>query len=201
MQVYFDLRPSNLVILQEQKVDPIRLLCVLLFFIFFVLSLVNIFFTGLKYAGAQNNLKSAQSEKKVQESQKVKLDETLANLQKLRNRMVVFLDFTKMDIPSVEVLAALDYTVPSNLVVNSILITPGNVNLQGSAINDEDITVFASKLDNMKTIFHRASAPTTKRTESGARLIWDFQIICDSKTIPDIGANYTNLFDTEGASQ
>lgn len=201
MQVYFDLRPSNLVILQEQKVDPIRLLCVLLFFIFFVFSLVNIFFIGTKYISVQDDLRTVRNKKNEQEVQKKTLDKTLADLQALRNRMVVFLDFTKMDIPTVEVLAALDYTVPPNIVINSVLVTPGNVNLQGSAINDEDITIFASKLDNMKTIFHRASAPTTKRTESGARLIWDFQIICDSKTIPDIGANYTNLFDTEGASQ
>jgi Fimbrial assembly protein (PilN). len=201
VQVYFDLRPSNLVILQEQKVDPIRLLCVLLFFIFFVFSLVNIFFIGTKYISVQDDLRTVRNKKNEQEVQKKTLDKTLADLQALRNRMVVFLDFTKMDIPTVEVLAALDYTVPPNIVINSVLVTPGNVNLQGSAINDEDITIFASKLDNMKTIFHRASAPTTKRTESGARLIWDFQIICDSKTIPDIGANYTNLFDTEGASQ
>ena len=53
MQVLFDLRPPHLIAYQSQTVDMSRVLSVVMFLVFLMLSLYNIGFTTLRYIQAR----------------------------------------------------------------------------------------------------------------------------------------------------
>ena len=197
MQVSLDLRPAHLVFIQEQKVDIVRLLSVLLLLIFLILSVVNIGFTAFKLRDVRAELASTRGEQVRVKENGDRLSASIVEMRKMRDRVKAYLEFTRLDLPTVEFMAALEGAVPNGLKIANLEIRPGNVLMRGAALTDQEIIDFGAKLDSMRNIVTRVGAPvTTKGTLGGRRgtvMISEYSIACNIRSISDVASSYPEL--------
>ena len=196
MQVFLDLRPPHLVYLQDQKVDLVRLISVLLLLIFFMLSFVNIGYTALKLRDVRADLASTQGEQARVKENGDRLAATIAEMRKLRDRITIYLDFTRLELPTVEFMAALESAVPNGLKIASLTIRPGNVLMNGAALSDQEIIDFGAKLDAMRHIVTRVGAPVTTKGELRTRIISNYSITCYIRSLSEIASALPELAST-----
>jgi hypothetical protein len=190
MQVLFDLRPPHLVQSQETKVDMVRLLCVLLFVLFVLLSAFNIAFTTLQLSGVRAELARIRGEAERAGENKNRLDSRLAGMREFTDGVREYLAFTSQELPIVEFMTALEGAVPPGLKIENLEILPGNVIIKGSALSDRDIIDFGAKLDSMRGIVRKVDAPVTTRGAVGAKIVSDFSMTCDIRSISEIANEY-----------
>ena len=190
MQVLFDLRPPHLVQSQETRVDPIRLLSVLLFVVFVLLSVFNIAYTTMQLNGVRSELARIRGEQTRVGENNDRLGSSIDGMRAFRDRIKVYLAFTRQELPTVEFMAALEGAVPRGLKIANLEIRPGSVLMRGSALTDQDIIDFGAKLDGMRNIVRKVDAPVTTRGAIGTRMISDFSMTCSIRTISEIADAY-----------
>lgn len=201
MQVLLDLRPAHLVHIQEQRIDPIRLLSVLLFSIFFILSIFNIGMTFIKLREVREELAAVRGENIRVKENNDRLAASIAEMRKMRDRVRVYLEFSRLELPTVEFMAALEGAVPSGLKVTNMEIRPGNVLMKGAALTDQEIIDFGAKLDGMRHIVTRVGAPVTTKGTLGSRMISDYSIICNIRPISEVLSSYPDPETEEMSAQ
>lgn len=186
MQVLFDLRPPHLVQSQETRVDPIRLLSVLFFVVFILLSAFNIAFTTLQLGSARSELARLKGEEARVSDNNNRLIAGIDSIRAFRDRIRAYLAFTSQELPAVEFMAALEGAVPRGLKIANLEIRPGSVLMRGSALTDQDIIDFGATLDGMRNIVRKVDAPVTTRGALGARMVSDFSMTCSIRPISEI---------------
>jgi hypothetical protein len=186
MQVIFDLRPPHLVQLQTQRVDVTRLFSVLLFVVFIFGSIFNIGYSVYRFMGIKRELDSTRAEQVSVQDNSTLLAARIAEMQAMKNRVMAYLRFTREELPAVEFLEMLERVVPSGAKVSAVEIRPLNVLLRGSAASDEEIIILATNLNRADYIITKVDAPVTTKSTLGTRLISDFAITCNIKSIMDV---------------
>jgi Tfp pilus assembly protein PilN len=197
MQVLFDLRPPHLIALQSQKVDLSRVMSVVLFLVFILLSIYNISFTTYRYFQVRQELSSSRGEQASVRDMTAQLMGAIREMQALKTRVVAYLDFTREELPAVEFMKVLEDTIPQGLKIASLEIYSGNPGsgyalMVGAALSDDEIKAFAANLDAMKYIVTRVDAPITTKSVLGSKQISDFRLTCDIRKILDIAADDPN---------
>ncbi|MDR1914954.1 MAG: PilN domain-containing protein [Synergistaceae bacterium] len=195
MQTMFDLRPPHLVQMQSQKVDILRVLNVLFFLVFIMLSIYDIGFLALNLRRVKLELNDVRGEEMRVQTQSAQYASVLTTMKALRDKIQVYLAFTKEELPAVEFMASLEGAIPSGITITTMDVRPGNVLMKGAALSGEPIIELAAKLDGMKNIVTNVDAPVTSKSTLGARLISEFTITCNIKDIMSIAAVYPNLMD------
>ena len=190
MQVLFDLRPPHLVQIQETKVDPVRLLSVLFFVVFVLLSVFNIAFTTLQLGNVRSELARLRGEETRVSDNNNQLASSIDSMRAFRDRIKAYLAFTRQELPSVEFLAALEGAVPRGLKIANLEIRPGSAIMRGSALTDQDIIDFGATLDGMRNIVRKVDAPVTTRGTLGTRMISNFSMTCSVRSISEIADAY-----------
>lgn len=201
MQVLFDLRPQHLVHEQETRVDPIRLLSVLLFVAFVLLSAFNIGYITLQLNAVRSELSALRGEEARVGDNNARLTESIKSMRVMRDRIKAYLAFTSQELPTVEFMAALEGAVPRGLKINNLEIRPGNVLMRGSALTDQDIIDFGAKLDGMRGIVRKVDAPVTTKGTLGSMIVSDFSMTCNIRSISDIAASYPELIKSYSESE
>lgn len=195
MKVLLDLRPDNLVQLQETKIDPIRLLSLALFAAFVVISLFNIGLSAVELSQTNAELARIESDRHHLTESGARIDASLKESRAYRDRIREFIAFTRQELPTVEFLSALEGAVPDGLKIAGLTLRAGGVQMNGFALTDQDIIDFGSKLGGMRHIVRRVDAPITTRGKIGGRMSADFTVTCSIKPMPEI------LASSEGASE
>ncbi|MDL2263026.1 hypothetical protein LJC31_00075 [Synergistaceae bacterium OttesenSCG-928-I11] len=201
MQVLFDLRPPHLVQSQETRVDPIRLLSVLFFVVFVLLSIFNIAFTTLQLNNVRSELARLRGEETRVTDNNDRLGASIGSMREFRDRIKAYLAFTRQELPTVEFMAALEGAVPRGLKIANLEIRPGSALMRGSALTDQDIIDFGAKLDGMRNIVRKVDAPVTTRGTLGTRMISDFSMTCSIRSITDIADTYPEQIEDANESE
>ncbi|MDR3255579.1 MAG: hypothetical protein LBT31_08415 [Synergistaceae bacterium] len=189
MKVLFDLRPQHLVRVQDQQVDLLRLLSVLLFVAFVLLSLFNIGNITYNLRDVNVRLAATHGNLSVVTANSNRLAARIEEMRVLRDRTRAYLEFTRQELPSIEFMAALEGIVTSGMKVESLELRPGSATMRGSALTDQDIVDFSARLDGMKNITSLVDAPITTKGSLGAAMISEFAISCTLRSISDIAAS------------
>jgi hypothetical protein len=190
MQVLLDLRAPHLVQLQSQKVDATRILSVVLFIVFFFMSIGNIAYTTLKYVDVKQQLGETQSSLSQARTLSAQLDVKIKAFRAKRDELLAHISFTRMELPCVEFLQALEDALPeSGLKIKSVSMTEGNVKMSGAALTEKEIVEFGAKLDSLKYIVTNVSASTTRPTVIGTKQIVGFDLSCAIKNLIDVTAD------------
>lgn len=201
MQVLFDLKSKQLAHEQETRVDIIRLVSVLLFVVFVLLSAFNIGFTTLQLNGVKSELAALRNEEGRVNDNSNRLANSIDTMRKMRDKIKAYLAFTRQELPAVEFMAALEAAVPGGLKITNLEIRPGNALMRGSALTDQDIIDFGAKLDGMRGIVTKVDAPVTTRGTIGSRMVSDYTITCNIRSISDVAAVYPELIKSYGESE
>lgn len=186
MKVLLDLRPDNLVQLQETKIDPIRLLSLALFAAFVVISLFNIGLSAVELSQTNAELARIESDRHHLTESGARIDASLKESRAYRDRIREFIAFTRQELPTVEFLSALEGAVPDGLKIAGLTLRAGGVQMNGFALTDQDIIDFGSKLGGMRHIVRRVDAPITTRSKLGGRTSAAFTVTCSIRPMPEI---------------
>ena len=191
MQVLLDLRAPHLVQLQSQKVDATRILSVVLLIVFIFMSIGNIAYTTMKYIDVRSNLGDTQTKLANNRTLSTQLDGKIKTFRAKRDELLAQISFTRMELPCVEFLQALEDALPENgLKLKTVTITEGNVVMNGAALTENEIVDFGAKLDSLKYIVTNvASARTTKTVIGTNKQIVGFGLSCTIKNIIDVTAD------------
>jgi Tfp pilus assembly protein PilO len=173
-------------------VDIARLLSVLFFLVFLILSIFNIGYTAVNLRGVMQNLSAQTGEQMSVRDQSATLAVTIKNMQALKTRVVAYLEFTREELPSVEFMKILEDVVPPGLKISALDVRPGNVRMTGSALGDDEINVLVTQLAAMRYIVTKVDAPVTTKSTLNSRLISDFTLTCDIRAVLDIAADDPN---------
>ena len=192
MQVLFDLRPPHMITYQSHKVDMSRVLSVVLFLVFIMMSLYNIGFTTFKYIQARQELIADRGEQDRVKSMSATFGAKIRQMQALKTKIVAYLEFTREELPAVEFMKALEDALPQGLKIATLSVHPGNVMMVGSALSDTEIIALSSNLGAMNYIVTKVDAPVTTKSVLGTRQIADFRLTCDIRKILDVAADDPN---------
>jgi hypothetical protein len=183
--------------LQSQKVDILRVFNVLFFLIFLMLSIYDIGFLALNLRRVKQELSVARGNESSVQTQSAQYASAITTMKALRDRVQVYLQFTREELPAVEFMAALEGAISNGIKISHLEVRPGSVLMRGAALTDQEIIDFAAKLDGMKNIVTNVAAPVTAKSNLGSRQITDFTITCNVKDIMAIAAVYPNLMDSQ----
>jgi hypothetical protein len=193
MQVLFDLRPPHIVQLQSQKVDITRVLSVLFFVLFILVSVYNIGNIAYNFLEVRKNLANAMGEQRSVQDASAAFTAEINRLRTIKNKITVYLAFTREELPAVEFMKALEDALPQQgLKVSRLEVRPNNVLMTGSALSDNEIAMFAANLESLNYIVTRVDSPVTTKSTLGSRQISDFRLACTIKKVLDIAKNDPN---------
>lgn len=201
MQVLFDLRSPKLVQVQETTVNPLRLVSMLLFCAFVLVSLFNIAYTIINLRDVRAQLANLRSERDTVMAQTARIEQEIGGLRAYKERIKAYVAFSKEEMPSVEFLAALEGAVASSVKLTRLDMKPGNVVIKGVTLGDQDIVDFGNKLGGMKNMVTKISAPVTARTTAGSRIAIEFTIPVDIKSVSEVlAADTSDMLAQDGAA-
>ncbi|MDR1508336.1 MAG: hypothetical protein LBS53_01705 [Synergistaceae bacterium] len=193
MQVLFDLRPPHIVQLQSQRVDITRVLSVLFFVIFILISVYNIGNIAYNFLEVRKSLADATGEQRSVQDAGAAFTMEINRLRAIKNKITVYLEFTREELPAVEFMKALeDALPPQGLKISQLEVRPNNVLMIGSALSDNEITMFAANLERLNYIVTRVDSPVTTKSTLGSKQISDFRLACTIKKVLDIAKNDPN---------
>lgn len=190
MKVLFDLRPKHLVQIQETRVDPMRLLTVLLFAVFVLLSSFNIGYMLYYMMNASAELSRMRNEEIIVLDNERRIAESLASSRAFRDSIRTYIDFMDQDIPTVEFLSALEGASPAGLKITTVEMRPGGVMMKGTSLTDQDIIDFGADLGGIRGVVTKVDAPITTHGRLGSRMISEFTITCGIGSLSDVAARY-----------
>jgi hypothetical protein len=166
-----------------------RILSVLLFLIFIMLSLFNIGYTTVKYIGVRQELSSSAGEQQTVRTQSTQFLAKISEMRAIKTRIVAYLEFTREELPAVEFMQALEDALPAGLKIANLDIRPDNALMVGASLTDNEIISFAENLAGMRYIVTTVDSPVTTKSVLGSRQIMDFRLSCNIRKILDIAAD------------
>ncbi|MDR1020586.1 MAG: hypothetical protein LBL73_07505 [Synergistaceae bacterium] len=187
MHVLFDLRPQHLVQIQEQKVDATRLLIVVFFVGFVVVSIFNIANMMVRLRSLNADLDEGRAESSSIGTSISGLDTRITEFRAARDKIKAYLEFTRQDLPTVEFLSGLEGAVNAGLKVSNVDLRQGSVTMRGSGITDQDVMDFVNALDVMKYMITKVDPPSMTKSTLNNVLITDFSLSCNIKSVTEIG--------------
>jgi hypothetical protein len=187
MQVLFDLRPQYLVHMQDQKLDIARVLVVIFFVGFVLVSIFNIANMMIKLRGLNAALAEERGEQASVSASIAAITVKIDELRAIGERARAYLEFTRQDLPTVEFLSGLEGAVTAGLKVSNIDIRQGSVTMRGSGITDQDVMDFVNGLDSMKYMITKVDPPSMTKSTLNNALITDFSLSCNIKSVTEIG--------------
>ena len=95
------------------------------------------------------------------------------------------LDFVLADIPSIEIMTALDSLMPQSLVLDSLVISQGKAVFSGTALNEEDVILFVDKLANSQIVL-AVEVPVIKNSKLSNYNVRTFTVTCLLRTMREI---------------
>lgn len=193
MQVLFDLRSHKIVQVQEKQIDALRLLSMVLFGGFVVVSLFNIAYTVINLRDVRGQLDGIKEEHNVLIGRAARIDSEIGTLRLYKDKIKAYVAFSKAEMPSVEFLAALEGALPGGVKLTKMDMTPGNVVLRGVALADQDLVDFGARLDGMRNIVTKVDAPVTAKTTVGTRILVEFTVPCTVKTVAEVAASMAEM--------
>ncbi|MDR1481069.1 MAG: hypothetical protein LBI74_00415 [Synergistaceae bacterium] len=196
MKVLFDLRPSHLVQEQDQQMDITRLFSLIFFLVFCLLSLVNIVYIAKNLLEVREELTITRGDEIAVTENVTMLTASINKMREVRDRARIYLEFTRQELPAVEFMAALEGAASDGLTIINMDIRPGNVMMRGSAVGDQDIIDFSSRLDGMKNIVTKVDAPVTTRGLVGSMRVTDFSVTCNIKSLSEIAESMPDVLAT-----
>lgn len=198
MQVLFDLRSHKIVQIQERQIDALRLLSMLLFGGFVVISLFNIAFTVINLRDFRGQLDEVKQKHNTVMGQSALVDAEITTLRLYKEKIKAYVAFSKEEMPSVEFLAALEGALPGAVKLTKLDMKPGSVLLKGVAIADQDMVDFGNRLDGMRNIVTNVAAPVTAKTTVGTKILVEFTIPCTIKSVSEVAASMAEMPPQEG---
>jgi hypothetical protein len=186
--------------MQSQRVDVFRVFNVLFFLIFLILSVYDIGFLALNLRRVKQELSAARGDEASVKAQSVQYASALTTMKELRDKVQVYLQFTREELPAVEFMAALEGAISNGIKISRLEVRPGNVLMRGAAVSDQEIIDFAAKLDGMKNIVTTVNAPVTSKSTLGSRQISEFTLTCNIKDIMAIAAVYPHLMSSQSVA-
>lgn len=187
MQVLFDLRPQHLVQIQNQKLDVTRVLIVIFFVGFVMVSIFNIANMMIKLRGLNADLAEERTTQASISSSIASVNSQIDGFRAIRDRIRGHLEFTMQDLPTVEFLSGLESAVNAGLKVANVDLRQGSVTMRGSAITDQDVMDFVNSLDSMKYMITKVDPPSMTKSTLNNVLITDFSLSCNIKSVTAIG--------------
>ncbi|HOO64326.1 MAG TPA: PilN domain-containing protein [Synergistaceae bacterium] len=177
----FDLRPpeyrqqGN----QKKKKGPegIRFLFLILLFLFIGASLLSVGYSYLFLREQQADLRARQQSLKVLERQAKALNTELQRLQAEEKEYQSILGLLKAELPSLEVLAALEGSLPPRVWLTSINIAKNAVSMQGLAFSEADVVEFGNNLAEA-SIIKSVVVPKVSRSREGTSKTVSFVLDC-----------------------
>jgi hypothetical protein len=193
MQILFDLRPPHIIQLQSQRVDIARVLSVLFFVLFIMISVYNIGSIAYNYLEVRRKLADATGEQRSVRDASAAFTVEITRLRAIKNKVTTYLEFTREELPAVEFMKALeDALPPQGLKISQLEVRPNNVVMSGSALSDNEITMFAANLERLSYIVTRVDSPVTTKSTLGTKQISDFKLACTIKKVLDIAEGDPN---------
>ena len=181
MRVQFDLRPESVMEKERKKssFNPMRLIATLLMMIFFGASGYYIATMTLKMLDLKDLIEYKQDEVATLETQRTQLE---AEIRRLRDRENVFTSTLKImqdDLPTLEVLNALETYLEPGMGLNSLRFTSaatGNTAvLIATAAAEEQIILFTDGLGRCG-VFSEVRMPTSTRDERTGRVTFTLNL-------------------------
>ncbi len=178
MRVQFDLRPVSLLERErkQRSFNITRLLAMLLFLIFLGSSSFYVVTMTLKVISLKEEIDIKEGEVSGLEGSKQALE---AEIRRLKDKEKVFADTLKImqdDLPTLEVLNALEVNMIYGMAVNSLKFNPGRAAgaansavLDATAATEEQIIEFTNGLTS-SGVFSGVAMPTSKRDEKTGRV-------------------------------
>jgi Tfp pilus assembly protein PilN len=182
----FDLRPQEY--RQQEKTkkgsDPLRILFLLLVVLFVGTSLLSLGYSWLRLREHQELLQARQESLRVLERQARALKTELGRLQEEEKDYQAILGLLKGELPSLEVLAALEGSLPPRVWLTSLSIAKNAVSMQGEAFSEADVVEFGNNLGEA-SIIRSVVVPKVSRSRAGTSKTVSFVLDC---TLHDITA-------------
>jgi cell division protein FtsB len=179
MRVQFDLRPVSLLEKERKKTtfNMVRLLVVLLFIPFLASSLYYIVEMAWKRAELQENIEIDQGRVEQLVSDRSALE---IEIRRLQDREKMFADTLKImqdDVPTLEVLYALETNMSYGMGLNRLVFSPGNpvVVLEATAALEEQIIALTNGLSSCG-VFSAVAMPISRRDEATGRVTFTLNL-------------------------
>ncbi len=177
--IRFDLRPPEY---REKKsvsrsFDALRLLFVVMTGLFVGVSLVSLGYSYFSLREQQELLRDRQQSLRVLERQAKALRTELERLQGEEKEYQSILTLLKGELPSLEVLAALEGSLPPRVWLTSLNITKGSVSMQGDAFSEADVVTFGNNLAEA-SIIKSVVVPKVSRARGGNGKTVSFVLDC-----------------------
>jgi hypothetical protein len=193
MQILFDLRPPHIVQLQSHRIDIARVLSVLFFLLFIIISVYNIGYIAYNFLEVRKNLADATGEQRSVQDASAAFAAEITRLRAFKNKITTYLEFTREELPAVEFMMALENALPEQgLKISQLEMRPNYVMMVGSALSDNEIAMFAANLEKLSYIVTKVDSPVTNKSTLGTKPISDFRLACTIKKVLDIAENDPN---------
>ncbi len=184
MRVQFDLRPVSLLEKERKKrgFNVVRLLAMILLLVFLAGSIFYIATVSIKVMGLQGEIEMKESEVTSLESGQRALE---AEIKRLKAEEKVYADTLKImqdDLPTLEVLNALEANMAPGMAANTLRFTPPRVAggsntavLDATAAAEDQIIELTNGLSS-SGVFSGVTMPTSKRDDKTGRVAFTLNL-------------------------
>lgn len=184
MRVQFDLRPVSLLEKERKKrgFNIVRLLAMILLLVFLASTIFYIATVSMKVMGLQGDIEVKEGEVSALESSQRALE---AEINRLKAEEKVYADTLKImqdDLPTLEVLNALDANMEEGMAANILRFTPpraaGGPNtavLEATAAAEDQIVALTNGLSS-SGVFSGVTMPTSKKDEKTGRIAFTLNL-------------------------
>ena len=168
MRVSLDLRPREVVAAQKKQLNVGRLLIVLFMVTFFLIGSVTIARTGHLFRSLKSSVTFLEDSLAVLRAQNARLANELVRLSEEEAIYVSALKLLQDELPALELIQALESSLPLGVWIQNISILPGRATLQGKAYKEDDVVEFGKGLLEA-TVGKAGDFPVTSRATTGGQ--------------------------------
>ena len=168
MRVLLDLRPPKLIKRPASQVSWVRVLLGLLGGGVLFLALVNLGYGTFRVVQFHREAARLEQERQQLEAQAGKLGSEAERLKKRQADLEGQLAFLQEDLPSLELLSALDVLTPQGVSLAGLQLKGKALTLRGSAENQDQIVAFTTALSK-HPLFAKVLLPTTDPPAEGGK--------------------------------
>lgn len=124
-------------------------------------------------------------EKSTAEQNLLIMDKEFSRLNSEAGAVGSKLDYMLGDVPSVEIMTALDPLIPHGVAIKTLTITPDKALFGGAAMNAEDVLMFINKLSAAPFI-QSVGVPSIKNSQAKGQNACTFSVECKLKLLKEI---------------
>lgn len=163
MVAKFDFRPERIINPPKPKTRKAFMLILSLFIAFAVFAGYASFMAAVESLSLQSSVFSLQDRADKLEGVRIGLVAEMGRLQKREEAYKLTLAVMNQELPAIEILNAIDRSIPEGITLSGITINAGSVSLSGTA-NTEEKIVQATRALLDSGVFKVAQVPVANRT-------------------------------------